>query len=82
MSNNADYAHGNITVWKLLWAIVKDTQWVTYIKLFLVKQDGCRAYITLYAALLGKQAINNHTSAAENALNKYANDRTTLPTCA
>ena len=35
-----DYVRDNIAVWKLLWAIVKETNYVTHVKVYLSKQDG------------------------------------------
>jgi len=74
ITNVQNYSHDNIQVWKLLWSVVKDTQWVTYIKPFVAKQDGRRAFTTLYVTLLGPESIGNHASMAENALNKLAYD--------
>ena len=62
------YIQDNVTVWKLLWRIVKDTQYVTYVKPYVNKQDGREAFKMLYTTLLGPQAVNNHASQAENRL--------------
>lgn len=71
-----DYVRDNIAVWKLLWAIVKETNYVTHVKVYLSKQDGRSAYQKLYTALLGPQAIDNHASKAENKLQTLAFDGT------
>ena len=71
-----DYIRDNIAVWKLLWAIVKETNYVTHVKVYLSKQDGRSAYQKLYNALLGPQAIDNHASKAENKLQTLAFDGT------
>ena len=65
---DSSYLQDNVAVWKLLWNSVKDTQYVTYVKSFVAKQDGHAAYQLLYDTLLGPQAVNNHASQAENRL--------------
>ena len=62
------YLHDNAQVWKILYAILKGTTYVTYIKQYLKKQDGRSAYEALYSKLLGSQAISNYASMAENKL--------------
>ena len=70
------YSQDNVTVWKAIWTIVKDTQYVTYVKPYMPTQDGRRAFVALYTTLLGPQAINNHASTAENKLQSMTLDGT------
>jgi len=64
----------NVTVWEILFASLKDTTFITYIKPFAKKQDGREAFKALHTQLLGSEAINNHASTAENKLQELALD--------
>jgi len=63
-----DFQTDNIAVWKVLHHAVKDTEYVIHIKKFQKRQDGRKAFLALHASLLGRQAIDNHTGAAETKL--------------
>ena len=62
------FSGDNIAVWKLLYATVRDTEFLTHIKKFQKKQDGRKAFKALHTSLLGKQAIDNQIGIAESRL--------------
>ena len=62
------FTNDNMAVWKLLYATVKDTEFLTHIKKHQKKQDGRKAFLALHSSLLGKQAIDNQIGIAENRL--------------
>ena len=68
------FVQDNIKVWKLLYGLLKDSYYLTYIKKYQKTQDGREAFFTLHEQLLGNSALDNHASKAENKISNLTLD--------
>jgi hypothetical protein len=65
---DSHYKLDNVHVWKILSHTLKDTGYMTHIKPYQRLQNGREAYKALHKTLLGREAVNNYISRAENRL--------------
>jgi hypothetical protein len=70
------FAADNVIVWEILWMKLKKGKCHTYLKPFLDEKDGRGAFFNLHKQLLGKSAIANYATAAQNKLSSLALDGT------
>ena len=68
ITSDPHFAQDNVAVWKILFELIKGTHHMSYVKPFVKKKDGRGAVKALHDQLLGKQALNNYASSAENKL--------------
>jgi hypothetical protein len=62
------YSLDRVMVWKILYQICNGTMYYSYIRQYQQSRDGRAAFLALYNALLGSQAVANYASQAENKL--------------